>query len=224
MYGDGPISAFRIMFFNKPAGKGTHLPWHQDRWQHLDRDPLLTMYTALDPSSPENGCVQVIPGSHKKGVINKEHHSGFLTEKQAEEHCLAADIVNLELEAGQVALLHNWTLHRSGVNNSKTGLARRAFSVNYTDGKTQIAHMDKLQQGLGASQSTGYAHGGDYLAAVFPALENHLSSRVRGGRVMQVLHGHEWFCRSVASAESFWMQVMLVLFGWRRLPAASYVL
>jgi len=169
VYGNGPIRAFRIMFFNKPAGKGTSLPWHQDRWQHLDIDPRLTAYTALDPSSTVNGCVQVIPGSHKKGVVNKVHHSSFLTEEQVQEHCPESEIVNLELKGGQVALLHNWTIHRSGVNNSKD-MARRAFSVNYCDGDTQIARPEKLAEGLQVSRSTGYAQGADYLPAIFDAV------------------------------------------------------
>ncbi|NUN93049.1 MAG: phytanoyl-CoA dioxygenase family protein [Verrucomicrobiae bacterium] len=38
-YGKGaPIACFRAMFMNKPARKGTWLPWHQDRWKDLDRD------------------------------------------------------------------------------------------------------------------------------------------------------------------------------------------
>ena len=32
----------RAMFMNKPANKGTFLPWHQDRWTALDRDPQIT--------------------------------------------------------------------------------------------------------------------------------------------------------------------------------------
>ena len=41
----------------------------------------------------------------------------------------------MELKAGQVALLHNWTIHSSGVNTST--IPRRAFSVNYMDGRTK---------------------------------------------------------------------------------------
>lgn len=166
-YGDGVISAFRIMFFNKPAGKGTHLPYHQDRWQHLDKDPLLTVWTALDDSSTLNGCVQVIPRSHKNGVLNRAHHSSFLTDMMVAEHCPDDKVVNLELKAGQVALLHNWTIHRSGVNNSKD-MARRAFSVNYMDGRTSLvdpdAHKEHSQE-----KATGYAEGSNYFHVVFEA-------------------------------------------------------
>ena len=66
VYGEVSISAFRAMFMNKPAGKGTVLRWHQDRWSTSDRDPLITAWTALDPATIANGCVQVIPGSHAR--------------------------------------------------------------------------------------------------------------------------------------------------------------
>ncbi|MES1211695.1 MAG: phytanoyl-CoA dioxygenase family protein, partial [Acidobacteriota bacterium] len=54
-----PISIFRAMVMNKPAGQGTVLPWHQDGgdvWA-LDRDPLVTVWVALDPATRANGCV-----------------------------------------------------------------------------------------------------------------------------------------------------------------------
>ena len=132
---DTEISCFRAMFMNKPAGKGTFLPWHQDRWRFLDRDPLVTIWTALDPATKENGCVQIIPGSHKAGIINPEHGSGFLKDEHVEQHCDPDKIEYLELEAGEVALLHNWLLHSSDVNQSDQ--ARRAFSVCYMDANTQ---------------------------------------------------------------------------------------
>ena len=65
VYGEEtPIACYRAMFMNKPAREGTYLNWHQDRWTHLDQDPLLTIYTALDPATIENGCVRIIPNSH----------------------------------------------------------------------------------------------------------------------------------------------------------------
>jgi len=135
VYGaESPIAAFRAMFMNKPARQGTLLPWHQDRWNYLDRDPLITLWTALDPATIANGCVQIIPGSHKQGVINPEHTSGFLNETQVQEHTSPDKIVYLTLEPGEAALLHNWLLHRSDTN--ATDISRRAFSVCYMDGDT----------------------------------------------------------------------------------------
>ena len=124
------------MFMNKPARKGTYPPWHQDRWTHLDRDPLITLWTALDPATIANGAVQIVPGSHKAGLINPSHGSGFLTSEQAEQHAPADEIVYLELKPGEAALLHNYLLHASAVN--ETDVPRRAFSVCYMDARTVV--------------------------------------------------------------------------------------
>ncbi|MCZ7648246.1 MAG: phytanoyl-CoA dioxygenase family protein [Planctomycetota bacterium] len=131
-----PIAPFRAMFMNKPAQRGTFLPWHQDRWNSLELDPLVTIWTALDPATKANGCVQLIPGSHKAGIVNPSHGSGFLTEEQTREHVKPERIVYLELEPGEVALLHNWTLHGSDVNRTQT--SRRAFSACYMDARTRV--------------------------------------------------------------------------------------
>lgn len=129
-----PIACFRAMFMNKPARKGTMLPWHQDRWVHLDKDPLITLWTALDPATVANGCVQVIPGSHKS-LINPSHPSGFLSDAQAKGLENHPDAIPVELKPGEVVLLHNWLLHRSDVN--RTDISRRAFSVCYMDANTK---------------------------------------------------------------------------------------
>ena len=129
-----PIAAFRAMFMNKPAHQGTLLPWHQDRWSDLDRDPLVTLWTALDPATQQNGCVQIIEGSHQFGLLNPDHPSGYVTPEQADELLEKYPVVHLELEAGEAVLLHNWLLHASDKNNSAQ--SRRAFSVCYMDGDT----------------------------------------------------------------------------------------
>ena len=128
------ISCFRAMFMNKPAHRGTFLPWHQDRWTHLSQDPLITLWTALDPATRANGCVQIIPGSHRDGLINPSHGAGFLTRDQALEHAPTDKVEYLELAAGEAALLHNHLLHASDVN--KTDIPRRAFSVCYMPATT----------------------------------------------------------------------------------------
>lgn len=134
-YGDEtPVDCFRAMFMNKPAHEGTELVWHQDRWTDLDIDPMITIWTALDPATVANGCVKIIPGSHSE-LVNPEHGSGFLTEEHIENIVSKYDPINLELEAGESVVLHNWMLHSSGTNS--TDIPRRAFSVCYMDAATQ---------------------------------------------------------------------------------------
>lgn len=134
VYGAGTdIGCLRAMFMNKPAGEGTELVWHQDRWTDLDRDPLITIWTALDPATVDNGCVFIAPGMHHT-LINPSHGSGFFTDEQAQQMVTEVEPVPLELEAGEAALLHNHLPHSSGVNSTK--IARRAFSACYLDAAT----------------------------------------------------------------------------------------
>ncbi len=134
VYSEGvPVATFRSMFMNKPAKAGTRLSWHQDRWAWLDRDPLVTVYTALDAATEANGCVHLIAGSHRS-LVNPWDDSAFLEESHYAQHCPPEREVALELEPGDVVVLHNWLIHRSGVNRSNT--PRRAFSACYMDART----------------------------------------------------------------------------------------
>jgi len=116
--------------------RGSAARRNQDRWTDLDldRDPQLTVWTALDPATRENGYVQVVPESHRAGLLNPSHSSGFLTNEQAAEYCTPDKIEYIELEPGEACLMHNWLLHRSDINRSDT--SRRAFSVCYMDANT----------------------------------------------------------------------------------------
>ena len=55
------VSVFRAMFFNKPAEGGISKNWHQDSGWDLSIPEEITVYTALDPQTRENGCLMVIP-------------------------------------------------------------------------------------------------------------------------------------------------------------------
>ena len=134
VYGDIPIACFRAMAMIKPAGTGTKLPWHQDRWRALDRDPLVTIWTSLDDANAKSGGLEVIPGSHRRGVLNPSHPSAFLDDQQQAQCDGEPERARLDIPAGEVWLLHNWLLHRSGVN--ETDEPRRAFSVCYMDART----------------------------------------------------------------------------------------
>lgn len=135
MYGPhAPVSIFRAMVMNKPAGQGTVLPWHQDGgdvWK-LDRDPLITVWVALDPATVANGCMEIVPGSHRTGLVTAE--GSTLSEENAAIHCPPEKVMPLEVEAGHGVFFHNWLIHRSGVNPSDT--PRRAFTACYMDGRT----------------------------------------------------------------------------------------
>ena len=128
------VSIFRSMFMNKPANKGTVLPWHQDvgiGWG-IDTTPVTTVWTALDNATVESGCMQIVPGSHKLGILNEGHYA---SEEDQQKHCAPHQFIDLEVRAGEAVLINNLTLHRSGVNT--TDSPRRAFSVAYMDAATR---------------------------------------------------------------------------------------
>lgn len=128
------VSVFRSMFMNKPARWTQELAWHQDvgaGWG-IDANPTVTVWTALDEATSGNGCMQIVPGSHAAGVINERH---FLSEEDRATHAPDDAVIDLEAQAGEAILLHNFLLHRSGPN--PTDHARRAFSVTYMDAATR---------------------------------------------------------------------------------------
>ena len=128
------VSLFRAMIMNKPANQGTILPWHQDGGEvwAVDRDPLVTVWIALDSATVANGCVEVIPGSHRLGLLSA--YGSTLDDLDVQQHCPSERVQQLEVEEGHAILMHNWLIHRSGVN--RTGSPRRAFTFCMMDGRT----------------------------------------------------------------------------------------
>ena len=134
-----PIAVYRAMVMAKPAsdlGGGTPLPWHQDGgdWWALDRDPLCFLWLALSRATEANGAVQVVRGSHKRGLLSRRGHT--LGEGDVAAIVGGGEVVDVVLQPGQAFLCHNWVVHRSGVNTTAEG--RRGFSVNYIDARTRV--------------------------------------------------------------------------------------
>ena len=94
------VSVFRSMFMNKPASRGTELPWHQDvgKGWGIDSDPTTTVWTALDDATTASGCMQIVPGSHKLGILNEGHYA---SEEDQAAHCSPGKVIDLEVEAGR---------------------------------------------------------------------------------------------------------------------------
>jgi hypothetical protein len=152
------VSMFRAMVMNKPAEQGTFLPWHQDGgavWA-LDRDPLVTIWVALDPATTTNGCLDIVPGSHRLGLLST--FGSTVSDDDVARHCSADAVVQLEVEAGHAVLLHNWMLHRSGVNPSP--MPRRAFTSCYMDGRTVNTTTGSL---FPMVWGDAFVHGPDFL-------------------------------------------------------------
>jgi hypothetical protein len=129
------VSVFHAIVLEEGAsgGEETVAPWRQDGgdgWQ-LDRDPLVTLWVALDDAVGA-ARIEAVRGSHRSGLLSAR--GGELSEADAAVHCDAEGIVALEVPEGHALLLHSWLIRRRSANRSAT--PRRAFTGCYLDGRT----------------------------------------------------------------------------------------
>jgi len=119
--------------FCKPAGDGMEVPWHQDG-QYWPIRPLAncTVWIAVDDSIKANGCLRVIRGSHRHQRLLTHHRDTrerlTLTEAVDVKHVDEDEIVNIELEAGQMSMHDVYMIHGSAENRStqrRAGIAIR---------------------------------------------------------------------------------------------------
>ncbi len=69
----GDVDCFGTKFFPKLPGRGTSTSWHQDNFYFgTDTDRIISCGIYLEPTDAANGCLRVVPGSHKDGAI-REH-------------------------------------------------------------------------------------------------------------------------------------------------------
>ncbi len=119
--------------FCKPGGDGLETPWHQDGHYWPIR-PLATctIWVALDASTRANGCLQVIPGSHKNRELfphmTEDRKDLVLDQKLQASTFDESKAVSLELEPGQMSMHDVFMIHGASVNqspNRRAGLAIR---------------------------------------------------------------------------------------------------
>jgi len=122
---DAPVCHFHSKLMQKEPKVGGAWEWHQDYgyWyknQFMFPDQLISVMVALTPANKQNGCLQVIKGSHKLGRINH----GFAGEQVGADMVMVnnalktMDLVFVEIEPGDALFFHSNILHRSEANLS----------------------------------------------------------------------------------------------------------
>jgi phytanoyl-CoA hydroxylase len=119
--------------FNKPPGVDGRHPMHQDLRYYRIRPPegIVGVWTAIRPAPRETGCLAVIPGSHKRGLLQHESpdweylNHGFHGVQDVDR----AERVHIEMDPGDTLLFHPLLIHGSGRNRSDQ--YRRAISAHY---------------------------------------------------------------------------------------------
>jgi phytanoyl-CoA hydroxylase len=138
----GPdVKAMQSMLFTKGEGKPGQA-WHQDEMFIPTRDRSLTAaWIALDDATVDNGCLWVLPGSHKRGVIypNREHSDErFDCSIEAYDFPYHDDdAVPVEVPAGSVVFFNGYLLHRSLPNTGRHGM-RRALVNHYMSATSRL--------------------------------------------------------------------------------------
>ncbi|HXR85277.1 MAG TPA: phytanoyl-CoA dioxygenase family protein [Hanamia sp.] len=144
--GDSPVCHFHSKLMQKEPKVGGAWEWHQDYgyWyknEFLFPNQMMSVMVAITAANKENGCLQVIKGSHKMGRI--EH--GFAGEQVgASQHYVdlalqTMELVYVEIEAGDALFFHSNLLHRSEANLSESprwsliSVYNRAANVPYNE-------------------------------------------------------------------------------------------
>jgi phytanoyl-CoA hydroxylase len=135
------VKAMQSMLFTKGEGKPGQA-WHQDEFFIPTRDRSLTAaWIALDDATTENGCLWVLPGSHRPGVIYPDRDQDdprFDCSIEAYDFPYQdTDAVPVEIAAGSVLLFNGYLLHRSLPNAARSGL-RRALVNHYMSAQSLL--------------------------------------------------------------------------------------
>ncbi|MSO21741.1 MAG: hypothetical protein EXQ58_00500 [Acidobacteria bacterium] len=162
-----PILPKAVMFFAKQAESGSVTPAHQHNvFQHWAPPEALAVTLSVDESTPANGPLICLKGSHKLGVL-PHRQSGVMGFSRTLDSPVDTQLypeVPLCMKPGDVALHHINTIHRSESNQSR--YHRRQRAISYRSSRAQrdeqsfqryLKDLDQLHRehskGLGSDES-----------------------------------------------------------------------
>lgn len=136
------IACFTTHYICKPPTIGQAVLWHQDGgyWK-LDPMQAVAMWIAIDRSSEENGCLKMIPGSHKsplEKIILRNDVPNVLGASIHDDGVDLDNVVDIELNPGDLSIHHPNLIHCSGPNHSKK--RRCGLNLGYMPTSTSISN------------------------------------------------------------------------------------
>ena len=141
----GPdIMVWNSHWFPKFPGDRAYVSWHQDAtYWGLTPPNVTTAWIALSESTPENGCLKVVPGSHLASLPQRETYAADNMLSRGQEIAVEVDeaqAVEMPLHPGEFSLHHIGIVHGSGPNHSQSpriGLAVRYISPDVVQSGSQ---------------------------------------------------------------------------------------
>ena len=126
LFNSDDITLYGDQLFMKPPHHGSAQLWHQDSASFKNIFPmdLISAWAAIDDATIENGCLWMVPGSHRWAIIPPSSRPTI-------EGKFGADYptVPVPLRAGSVSFHHSLTYHSSGPNQTDT--RRRGYATHY---------------------------------------------------------------------------------------------
>jgi hypothetical protein len=167
----GPdIALFSTHFICKPKGNGRRVPWHEDSayWRgSIEPMEVCTVWLAIDPSTRMNGCMKVIPRTHREGQKGFSDYNDvdraanvFPTEIRPEQR-EDARAVYLELEPNQCSLHDARIQHGSEPNTSP--LRRCGWTLRFCPTSVRF-NQEKFAGGHQVYLARGSDRGGNVYA------------------------------------------------------------
>jgi phytanoyl-CoA hydroxylase len=138
-----PVQLFQDMALLKPPGGGREKPWHQDQayFDYPLETKVVGVWIALDEAQIENGCMHLMPGSHKEGP---EVHFKRRDWQICDDDMLGATCVAAPLKPGGILLFDGLLKHGSPENASP--YRRRALQYHYRPSTAQpTSEADRLR-------------------------------------------------------------------------------
>ncbi len=135
----GPAVRYLPFTAVKAGGGGGEFHFHQDN-NYTQHDPALgsiNIWVALVDMTPENGCLQMAPESHKAGVLAWENAGDGDTHRKVKID--PTDFLPLRMRAGDAVAFSRLTVHGSGPNH--TSRARVAYGLQYH--RDDVKFLDK---------------------------------------------------------------------------------
>ncbi len=129
----GPdIKFYQDQLFMKPARIGSRQSYHQDAplGFHIDPPDMVTCWCALDDATIATGCLWMLPGTHRRGFIDRSEWQRF--EQMALDERLPEE-TPVELHPGDCSFHHGLILHSSRPN--RTARRRRGYATHYVSAR-----------------------------------------------------------------------------------------
>jgi ectoine hydroxylase-related dioxygenase (phytanoyl-CoA dioxygenase family) len=136
----GPdLALFASHYISKPPYTGQAVLWHQDSafWP-LDPMRVVTLWLAVDHSTPDNGCVRLVPGSHRNEIAAMRDNTD-VDNVLGQEIAVEVDesqAVDMVLRPGDVEVHHPNIVHGSTANTSPN--RRCGLTIRYIPTSTRI--------------------------------------------------------------------------------------